>query len=1241
MEAVWAVSTEARANPDERPGLAVIHDARRDGPRVVLPSLTTRGRRRIDPGTRPSRDGARTGHVQLGAMRSPRRSGGRPVTFTAAVLLGSATQLSVVVAFAGSEAGAYRGVPNGLGVLLSVVAGIVAGPLAGVVVALVGGVGYALFVSEDVFAGWVAVVIWIVAAAVAGAIADRYRETGRERDAAHLAERRARQAAESESVRLAQLQALTARLAGAATVREVCEVLVETVKDSFGAASAGVALLSMDGTELETVAARGYSDELRRRWSRFPSNTPVPATDAIAQRSVVTVETAEEASERYPLLGGDAPGHQLGAQAAAPLLAGDVVLGVLSATFRSERRFSHEDTSLLLALGRQCGQALERARLFEAERHGLQRAMELRELASALAAAASPAEVAEVAAARIASILGARAASIGALTVDGRAIEAVLTHGLTSEEARPFERIPIESETPPADAVRQKEPVLVGSPVELGERYPGLALAYQRAGDRAWACVPLMATDRPVGTLFVSYREAQAFDERQRAEIRSVADQFALALERSLLQRSREEAARLSGRVERVKAVSDAMSPGLGPQEVAGAILAETVEALGAVAGGVCVPTYDGTSLEVISRIGAPDDLADRLPVDSSGPLTDAYRSGVPVLVQRDDDRSGSSMDEDVLGRPAEAVIATPISAAGRPIGVIGLRFERTRAFSPDELRLVQTLAEETGEAFERARLFEAEQRALRRAARLQEVTARLARAVTTDDAARAILRGATGGVGAAAAAIALADDDGRSLRFVIGAMSRGTLTLRDPIVHSPDDRSALAHVYRTGREMWIPSHDLWRERFADGYATQRMLGRCLYAVPIVAKGQAIGSLAVYFEEERPEPTAEDVELIRSFAHQAGVALERARTYETEHEAAITLQRNLMPEGIAEGSGIEADGRYLPAIRGVHVGGDWYDIVDRPDGTVAFAVGDIAGHGLQAAAAMGQVRSAWRALALTVTQPSAILGSLDRFAAGVEGAFFSTVLTVLLDPSTGELRYASAGHPPALVIDTRGETRFLEGGRSVPLGLPFEQPRPQAVYRLQPGEVLVLYTDGLVERRGESLDEGFERLAAVARGVGGLPLSEISDALLELVAEDRHDDVALLVIGPTRQTRVFRRTFPADARQLAVMRAELRTWLERSSLSADAKDDIVLACTEAAANAIEHAYIGRRGQVHVRAESVGGWLEVTVSDEGRWRDPRPDDTRGRGLGLVRALLGDIDVERGEGGTTVRMRVGVP
>ena len=1176
------------------------------------------------------------------AMSPFRRPGARPTSLVPALLGGSVAELAMVLALSATDPSPFtsRGVPGALGVMISVIVALVAGPLAGVLVALVGGLAFAIVVVDGEVGGFVAIVVWAVAALLAGVIADRYRSAGRERDLAHESERRARELAEAESERLAHLQALTAKLASAVTVGEVGETLVDAVIDAFGATAAAIARLSDDGKDLVTVVARGYDAELVERFSAFPVETPVIVADAFSRRSVVTVADATEALERYPLLGSFGPTYPLGAQAAAPLLAGDEILGVIALSFDHARRFPPEDEALLLAIGRQCAQAIQRAHLFEAERRSRERAIELRELASALAAASTPGDIADIVADRVFPLLGGQKGIVGALSLDGKAIELVTEVGM-GKGSEPVERIPVFSDRPASEVVRSERRLLLGSPEAMRSRASDLVDTDGLSDARAWAGFPLIASGRTLGVLSVSYAEPQAFDDRQVAELETVADQLALALERSMQQRSREEAVRLQARVERVKAVSEAMNPGLGVGEVAAAILSEAAEALGAAAGGLGVVTTDGRSFEFMSRIGAVRGTASSVPVETIGPTTDAFRTGKVVRIEHAEDwRREYPKGSPLLGESAEAALSVPISAGGRTIGAIGLRFDRERSFSPDELRFVGSLAEEAGEALERARLFEAEQRALRRAARLQEVTARLSRAITTEDAARAILRAATASVGAEAAAIALSENEGRSIRVAAGQISRGTLRLRPPFDLPVTDHGALVHVYRSGRAQWVESEEAWSGRFGQDLEALRVLGTCMYAVPIVSRGEPIGALAVFFREGSAEPSSEDTELIRSFAQQAGVALERARMYEVEHEAAVTLQRNLMPEELAHESSIDVVGRYLPATRGVHVGGDWYDLVDRPDGTVALAVGDIAGHGLPAAAAMGQVRSAWRALALSSGDPAGILGSLDRFAAGVDGAFFSTILTMLLDPSTNELRYASAGHPPALVIDVDRTSRFLEGGRSVPLGLPFDLPRPQAVETISPGAILVLYTDGLIERRDEPLDQGLQRLANAAVQVAGAPLGDVADALLELVAGERHDDVALLAVGPKLPAEVFRQSFPADARQLAALRSQLRVWLDRSGLPTETKEDVVLACTEAAANAIEHAYIGRDGDIRVVGESENGWLKIEVSDDGRWRDPRPDDSRGRGLDLVRTLIGDIDVERGESGTTVRMRVGV-
>src|SRR5262245_48444969 len=544
-------------------------------------------------------------------MRTRRRPSGRPVSFSAAVLLGSGLQVAVAALFSDVSEGAYRGTPSGLGLLIAVVAGFVAGPVAGIIVALVGGVGFIFFVTDGEVGGWVAVILWVVASGVAGAVADRYRQVGQDRDVAHASERRARQAAESESTRLAHLHNLTGRLANAVTVRDVCEALADTVIGSLGAAATGVGLLAANGKEVDFVSLRGFPEEVAARLSTVRLDTALISTDAISKRSVVTVESAEEALQRYPALAEVGDGFPLGAQAAAPLMAGDILLGVVGVGFRGRRRFTVEDEMLLLAIGRQCGQAIERARLFEAERQARQRATRLRELASALAGAASPNEVASIGANAVVSILGSRRVSMGALAPDGRTVQPIAADGQPSV-GETGGAIPLDTPSPTADAISGGRTVLLGSPEDIEREYPGRAGAFAREGDRAFACVPLKASGVCIGTLFVTYAEPQPFDERQRAELQTVADQVALALERSLLQRSREEAVRLTSRVERVRAVGEAMTPDLGVEEVATAILAEAAEALGSVAGGIAVATRDGHRLEFISRFGVPDDVPDR-----------------------------------------------------------------------------------------------------------------------------------------------------------------------------------------------------------------------------------------------------------------------------------------------------------------------------------------------------------------------------------------------------------------------------------------------------------------------------------------------------------------------------------------------------------------------------------------------------------------------------------------------------
>ncbi len=238
---------------------------------------------------------------------------------------------------------------------------------------------------------------------------------------------------------------------------------------------------------------------------------------------------------------------------------------------------------------------------------------------------------------------------------------------------------------------------------------------------------------------------------------------------------------------------------------------------------------------------------------------------------------------------------------------------------------------------------------------------------------------------------------------------------------------------------------------------------------------------------------------------------EREDALAVQREIALTLQRSLLPDLVVPDS-VMVSAHYVPAQGVVAVGGDWYDLVDIGDGRVAFDVGDVAGHGLEAAVTMGKLRSAARVAGLEGSSPVAALTALDRFATSIASRPLATVAYAVLDPATGVLRYALAGHPPPLLIRADGSANYLEGGRSPLLGVPPVSPRAEAEVTLAPGDVLVVYTDGLVERPEASIDEGMAALAKRAAGlVGDIP--SMADRLLATVTEPRRDDAAVLVVA--------------------------------------------------------------------------------------------------------------------------------
>jgi serine phosphatase RsbU (regulator of sigma subunit)/anti-sigma regulatory factor (Ser/Thr protein kinase) len=407
-----------------------------------------------------------------------------------------------------------------------------------------------------------------------------------------------------------------------------------------------------------------------------------------------------------------------------------------------------------------------------------------------------------------------------------------------------------------------------------------------------------------------------------------------------------------------------------------------------------------------------------------------------------------------------------------------------------------------------------------------------------------------------------------------------------------------------------------------------------LAAVPLLAHGELIGVLQVGSLQKR-RFSDDDVRLLQLAGERMALAIDRARLFEETHHIAETLQRKLLPERLPEIPTVELAARYLPGGPGVEIGGDWYDVFTYKDGRVGLAMGDVVGRGVDAASLMGQLRTALRAYALEQPSPAAVLDRLGALFHQVAPGQMATLVFVVWDPSSSIVCLASAGHPPPLAIAPDGASSYLEHETCPPLGVMPYLAYKERVQWLEPGSTILLYTDGLVEQRG-SIDEGLTRLReAVAAGTA----EELCDRIVATLLPDGSgdDDAAVLALRdvPLSSDRLSL-SVPADPDALVHVRRSLNQWLAASGASPKDAYALSVACGEACANAIEHAYGPSEAAFRLDAQRVNGDVEIVVSDQGRWRR-RFSGQRGRGLDLMEALADELEITATETGTSVRLR----
>lgn len=605
--------------------------------------------------------------------------------------------------------------------------------------------------------------------------------------------------------------------------------------------------------------------------------------------------------------------------------------------------------------------------------------------------------------------------------------------------------------------------------------------------------------------------------------------------------------------------------------------------------------------------------------------------------------------DADLHARRAVATrssLVVPLTVAGRLLGTLSFgSLQEPREHDAADLALAEELGRRVAATVEADRVATRERQ-------LHTATTAFATAVTLAESAGVLAETVAATTGATGIAVYVAHSDDPHLHLIHSVGYPDEVISGFARIRTQADLP-VADAARTRTPVWLGDQQEWRARYphmAVGEAAAA--AHAVAALPLLIGDRVVGVLATSFPTARTFPVDEQ-SFVLTLAGQAAAAFDRAAITDAHRQIAQTLQRSLLPGRLPCLPRLALAAHYEPAGQYTQAGGDWYDVIGLDEDRVAIVVGDVVGNGAGAAAVMGQLRSALTGFLMESHAPAHALAWLSRLAQRIDGALGSTVTCMVLDTGTGELRWARAGHPPPLLLDPGAPdpARFLDDATGLLLGLPdalgAHIPYTEGHTVLSPGSSVLLYTDGLVEYRGESIDEGLRRLADSAGAAADSPPAVLLDAALDgcSAGAGPADDIALIVarlLPAPVQGRL-----PARPDELAGVRRAVEAWSAAGALPDGLVDDLQLALGEAVANAVEHAYRELPpGEIDYRLERLcddgDGSVRVEVRDHGRWRPPVEDPGfRGRGLTVIRALGHDVDVETTGSGTRVRFTLPVP
>ncbi|MGW3354580.1 SpoIIE family protein phosphatase [Streptomyces bungoensis] len=656
-------------------------------------------------------------------------------------------------------------------------------------------------------------------------------------------------------------------------------------------------------------------------------------------------------------------------------------------------------------------------------------------------------------------------------------LEMAVMAGMPRAFAAPWERVGLSAPIPVADAVRERRLIWVSGEEEMARRYPRIAVVLPYPF--ALAALPLATADTVYGAVFVTWPGGHPpeLPDRERERLRAGCERLALRLARAA------EEDRPPGReADLLAAPVSVVSGTLG-----------SVEAARMVAR---LP-YGLVSLDLHGRIAFANQAAAELLGRPAGELLGTLPwVSVPWL--------NDPMYED---RYRAALISQHVTSfvALRPPGR-WLSFRLYPSTTGLSLRIsrARPVAEMTGPT----RRPGSGPSRLVTISQVLSLAGALTEAVGVQDVVQLVADEVAPAVGSQALVV-LGSQGGRL--HVLG--HRG---YRDPRVVEQFDglplteRTPGTHVLVSGVPSFFESREQLQRLYPDR-SWDTPFAAWAY-LPLIASGRPVGTCVLAYAEPHVFPTDERA-VLTSLGGLIAQALERAQLYDAKHGMAQGLQESLLPHSLGPVPGIEAAARYLPATRGMEIGGDFYDLV--PTGPLAAAViGDVQGHNVTAAALMGQIRTGVRAYTTVGQEPQEVMRSTNRLLADLGAELFASCLYLRLDPVRGRAVMARAGHPPPLLRRPDGRVRVLDLAGGPLLGIDASATYPTTEVSLAPGSVLALYTDGLVESPGVDIEDSLVELGALLAETGDQPLEHLADELVRhsAAARQRMDDVAVLLL---------------------------------------------------------------------------------------------------------------------------------